>query len=272
MYKDNFVVALKCQGQILRDHGQNHDEVYLPFGTEYSIFLRNQHCRRAVVSVSIDGQDVLNGHRLVVEANGCLELERFLSNLSEGNRFKFIQKTDRISQYRGDLIDDGLLRVEWRFEQPAPEPTISVRPGYPRTITYSTLDCLPIFTCSTASLSNELGDDAGLLSNASMHSAVVGTLNTEIVNATTTSNNITTNGITVKGSVSDQHFGVTYTGTLETTPHVIVLRLFGKTATHELTKPVTVTTKLQCTTCGYKAPSRMSYCPKCGTALSLAVN
>ena len=33
MYNQQFVVSIRCNGKIMREHG---DEVYLPFGTEYS--------------------------------------------------------------------------------------------------------------------------------------------------------------------------------------------------------------------------------------------
>ncbi len=44
MYKQNFVVVVKCNGKILRE--QDSDVVYLPFGAEYSILLKNKDSRR----------------------------------------------------------------------------------------------------------------------------------------------------------------------------------------------------------------------------------
>ena len=37
--------------------------------------------------------------------------------MSRGNKFKFIQKTDKIIGHRGDNIDDGMIRVEYRYEK-----------------------------------------------------------------------------------------------------------------------------------------------------------
>jgi hypothetical protein len=46
MYKSNFIVAINHKGKILRENG---DEVYLPFGSQYSILLKNKSSRRSLV-------------------------------------------------------------------------------------------------------------------------------------------------------------------------------------------------------------------------------
>lgn len=113
VHKENFVVAIKNNGSILREVFSN--TVYLPFGSEYSILLKNLNSVSAVVDVDIDGSSV--GKGIIVRPNSSTELEGFLEGLSVKNRFKFIQKTKEISDYRGDHIDDGIVRVEYRFEK-----------------------------------------------------------------------------------------------------------------------------------------------------------
>ena len=120
-YQDNFVVDVKQGGKILR---VKDGAVYLPFGSEYSLYLKNLNTRRASVKISIDGEDVLDNSILVLEPNSTSELQGFLRGTVAKNRFRFINKTKQISEHRGDRADDGLIRVEFAFEKPKPEPWI----------------------------------------------------------------------------------------------------------------------------------------------------
>jgi hypothetical protein len=116
MYQNKLVASLKANGKILREF---KDTVYCPFGAEYSILLKNLNTVRAVVNVYIDGEDMLPGG-LVLNAGQEVDLERSIKNgnLMEGNRFKFIERTNTIEQFRGVKLEDGLIRVEFQFEMP----------------------------------------------------------------------------------------------------------------------------------------------------------
>lgn len=94
VYSKKFVVVIKCNGKILREVN-NENEVILPFGAEYSILLKNLDNRRAVAEISIDGNDVLDGRRLVINANEETELKGVMINSVVKNAFKFIQKTKK---------------------------------------------------------------------------------------------------------------------------------------------------------------------------------
>ena len=116
MYKKDFICVIKINdGKILREH---NNIIHLPFGSEYNICLKNLRNEKALVSVEIDGADVLNGSKLIVNGNSTINLERFLEDLDKGNRFKFIEKTEKISEYRGDKVEDGIIRIEFQFEKP----------------------------------------------------------------------------------------------------------------------------------------------------------
>jgi hypothetical protein len=52
--------------------------VTLPFGSDYSLKLKNLESRKALVSVSIDGQDVLNGKQLIVAPDSDALLDGFM--------------------------------------------------------------------------------------------------------------------------------------------------------------------------------------------------
>lgn len=117
MYNNQFAVAIKAAGKVLREQ---KDKVFLPFGSEYSIYLKNLNTVRALVRIELDGVSVTGGTDLVVHPNGSIDLERFMKsgNLSQGNRFKFIERTAKVEAHRGVGAEDGLLRVEFQFEKP----------------------------------------------------------------------------------------------------------------------------------------------------------
>jgi ribosomal protein L32 len=121
MYNEKLAVAIKSAGKVLREF---KDSVYVPFGAEYSIFIKNLNTVRTLVKVSIDGQNIdESGEGFVIHANSSLDLERYLKNgnLNQGNRFKFIERTGKIEQHRGIQVEDGLVRVEFQFEKPLPK-------------------------------------------------------------------------------------------------------------------------------------------------------
>lgn len=149
MYSNNFAAAIKVNGKILREFG---DTVYIPFGSEYQIRLKNLSSNRAKVKVQIDGKDVTDGG-LVLNALSTVDLERFIrnGNLKEGNHFKFIERTSKIEEHRGIKLEDGLITIIYEFEIPYVQSQyalINSRPSYNVMRSPINLNC---------SLSNEKG-------------------------------------------------------------------------------------------------------------------
>src|SRR5271165_3059205 len=100
MHNEKLVTCIKVAGKVLREQ---KDQVFIPFGTEYSIFIKNLNSVRALVRLNLDGVDVTDGTDLVVGPNSSIDLERFMKkgNLSQGNRFKFIERTGKVEAHRG---------------------------------------------------------------------------------------------------------------------------------------------------------------------------
>jgi hypothetical protein len=121
MYGQKLAVAIKHNGKVLREF--NKDTVYLPFGAEYSIFIKNLDTVRASVKLMIDGKDIGDGTTFVVHGGSSIELERFIKsgNFNQGNRFKFIERTAGVENHRGIGCEDGLIVVEYQFEKRAPK-------------------------------------------------------------------------------------------------------------------------------------------------------
>ena len=280
MYNNKLVASLKANGKILREF---KDTVYIPFGSEYSILLKNLNSTRALVNVFLDGENAVPGG-LVLNAGQEIDLERFVKNgnLSEGNRFKFIERTSSIENGpRGIKLEDGLIRVEFQFELPPMK--ISSMPswqqrdlwnsinttgisgaignsynvnGVMRSADFSKGESTKIY--ATAAV-NQYCADNGIVSKAEVHDGMA-----------TMDSYYNDVGITVPGSKSTQKFSTAYIGALEAEKHTMVLKLLGETPDNKpVQKPVTVKAKPKCTTCGRQNKAHAKFCVECGTALEI---
>ena len=267
VYSERFVVAVKQNGKILREY---KDEVYLPFGSEYSILLKNLNSQRTLVDVEIDGREVITG--LIVNSNSSVDLERFFEdNKESGHRFKFIEKTDEIREYRGDKIDDGIIKIVYRFEEITYNWCYNNRTiwndGYfPRwddnyKIVSGTVDWKSNLNVNDQPLTYNNTNE----NNDVLYGSVCSVNNIGIPMAGFPEND---DGITVEGSKSNQKFQETYFGNLGE-EHVICLKLVGLTKSNQekIKKPVYVKTNIICKYCGKKYSSKFKYCSNCGAAL-----
>jgi len=269
VHKNNFVVAIKASGKILKET----PEILIPFNTEYSILLKNLESRKAVVSVSVDGKCVTK-NRVIVQPNDSLELMGEKVHSTVKNRFKFIQKTKRISDYRGDRVDDGIVRVEVWFESKMQE-------YFNEPITYTNWDITPKWdyykrtydtTDNSLNYLNQTVHTGGSVNTSNYMNQLVGcTNNSECVIPTKVMSRVAEDGITVKGSDTEQNFIKGFTNTLEITSTVITLLLKGYNNNKPLTIPITVKTLKTCEVCGYRVPNcnlkKEKFCTECGNRI-----
>jgi hypothetical protein len=233
MYSNNFAAAIKVNGKILREFG---DTVYLPFGSEYEIRLKNLDLNRAKVNIQIDGETVTSND-IILEPNETFDLERFIryGNLQEGNKFKFIERTSKIEQHRGVKLEDGLITITYEFEIPKPVM------AYPLNTT--------IYRSSSKGYTS-----GNTFASVSLNSVKV-------------SNDT---GITVEGSKSNQPFSTTYWNGSSGHKGILNIKLLGETENNKVIRePVTVKTKLECKTCGTNNHVKSKFCSECGTALEI---
>lgn len=262
MYSNSLVVAIKKNGSILRE---DQNKIYIPFNSEYSILIKNLKSVRAQVKIFIDGEDMTDQTFLIIPANGSIEVERSIKNTNrdKGNRFKFIEKTSVISNYRGNKIEDGLVRIEYQFEQPyqyywnnyisnwqnsrhVPDKDIWPNNG----ITYG--GC--INTSSVSTISANSHEQTRCINNISV------AMNTNIEN---------TSGVTVPGSISDQKFVPTSSLVLESNKYTMVFQLMGEVNNKQVTSPITVKSKPKCVSCGRINRATHKFCSQCGTGLEI---
>jgi zinc-ribbon domain len=300
MYNQKLVASIKSKGKILREF---KDTVYIPFASEYSILLKNLNTVRAVVNVFIDGENAVPGG-LVIDPGRSVDLERWIKNgnLSEGNRFKFIERTAKIEEGpRGIKEEDGLIRVEYQFE--IPRPVINVNnivgsfPYYPPGVRsseyqgvvdkYSTTAGDRWIQASGATYSQvnvngalrgvDYSANGGATAQAASAAVDKYCADNGLLNTTEYHDGAATmdwcaneTGITVPGSKSEQKFQTTTVGALDPTKHTIVLRIVGDLGHNKpVEKPVTVKHKPKCVTCGKQNKAHAKFCTECGTALEI---
>lgn len=277
MYSNKFVACVKANGSVLREKGET---VFLPFGSEYTLWFKNENDRKVQIEVFIDDTDVLHGRALLLGPGETTDLKGFVRDMygKDNRAFKFITKTQEISDFRGDKIEDGLIKIKYTFEKEKPEPIVRNyisnhyhydyysqntpyiygNSGYPS----------PDFT--TKNISNDVSYSA--------FDTLGGPKATSSVSDAPISSGVTRGnargfepsndpGITVEGSATNQSFQTGDIGVLESKTHTMIFQLKGLTETERVEAPITVKTKKQCTTCGKFWSGNFEYCPNDGTYL-----
>lgn len=288
MINNRLAVAIKSNGKILRE---TKDIVHLPFGSEFSVLVKNLNSKRVKFKLGIDGTDALDGSEIIVNANSETEIKRFIrnGNMDEGNAFKFIERTQAIEDGpRGIKVDDGVVRVEYWFEQDTPE--IKIRDVYWEKHHYRDYYNQPISSPwygpmygGTTNISGSLSDTVSGTTSSILRSATLNQVSASsaIFSATSASTQTLSDvtpakvdltndvGITVPGSKVEQKFTTVYGFIAEANSYTIILRLVGKVGEVEVAKPITVAHKPKCVTCGKLNKANSKFCSDCGTALEL---
>jgi hypothetical protein len=265
MYNAKLVASLKANGKVLREF---KDTVYIPFASEYSILLKNLNTVRALVNIYIDGENVTpNG--LVLNAGQEVDFERSLANgsLTEGNKFKFIERTGAVEQHRGVKLEDGIVRIEYQFEKVFPKSSNLTWTS--QTWSPTTMDSyyggILRSQNSTSPVGSSMNAMRGTITASSADMAYT-SMPADAV-ATATYNDA---GITVAGSKSEQKFTTVSNFTTETEKHTIVLRLLGETPDNKpVVQAVTTSHKPKCPTCGKLNKATAKFCIECGTSLEI---
>ena len=260
MYVEKFVASLKVNGKFLRDED---GAIKIPFGTEYDLYLKNIESRDAVVSVSIDGKDVLDGNKLVVRGNSSLDLLGFMDGQQVKNKFKFIELTKEIEKHLGYSPEDSIIRIEFWFKKMKPivqEINTIYKPHWE----YPYYPYMPYaYWYYNDYNGNIYTRGRGSSCGTSVYNDSSCTYSTDAVNCSFTSDI----GITVKGNECGQDFSSTYVGDLEEQSHVIILRLSGYKDDKKVETVFTTKDKIECPTCGKKNEYNDRFCSDCGTFL-----
>lgn len=252
------VASIKVKGKILREF---KDTVYISYGSEYSLLLKNLNIVRSVANVFIDGTNIVPGG-LVLNPGQEIDLERSIlnGNLNEGNRFKFIERTANIENHRGIKAEDGLIRIEYQFEKVYKrQDGINWKQGSP----FTKWDDGHFKTYSSSILRSSA-------STNNIYNISCSTADTTYNDRTITTQSLSDIGITVPGSKSEQKFVSANWFETEIEKHSIILRLLGETPENEtIRNPITVKAKPKCVTCGKQNKATAKFCTECGTHLTI---
>lgn len=261
MYQEKFVVSLKIGDKFIRD---DKGVVKMPFGAEYNIYLKNLNSKKAVVAVSIDGKDVLDGNKIIVEPNSATTLEGWLDGYHTTNRFRFIELTKQIEEHRGYNPEDSIVRVEVWYEK---DITPYVITTWGTTYTYPDYSKIvwkdsDIHTWTTDTIPCQhrgRGTSTGVPASANCYSM------SNVGDSAPLTNDL---GITVKGNEHQQNFSHGYVNNLEENSTVIILKLSGYKDNHKKVDTLLYARdKIVCSTCGTNNKYHNKFCGNCGTYL-----
>ena len=284
MHSNNFVAAVKCNGQILREVSGR--EVQLPFDSQYSLLLKNKNNRRAFVDIKIDSEVVFSG--LIIQAHDEVELERFQDKVK---KLKFVRLENEAVSDKANP-EKGLIQVDfWLEEEPAKEvireiirekeyvpfPYWHHYPWYefpqPRLQRWHYGDYFvggDLFDSETKTLSfqNTTGgsnDNSGVhVSNAILSNSVHAAKLSESSVASLNSDEGKA-GATIEGEISNQKFVNTYFRGKDLSSYTQI-RLWLRATDKLIT--VSETKNIHCSTCGSKCKFNDSFCWKCGSELT----
>ena len=202
----------------------------------------------------------MDNSSLIIHPTQTAELKGFLKGNRATNRFRFIQKTKQIQEHRGDRLDDGIVRIEFAFEKPW-------EPWVMKTIKEVHHHYDPPFHYTYYNSPDWNYSDNGTSAGNPMRSVgEVQSFNCNVDELGVVEDSLgepaQDEGITVKGKKINQQFNYASIGQLEES-QIIILRLKGT----GVNQPLTVKTKLTCSTCGTKSSSSAKFCHNCGTFL-----
>ncbi len=249
MHSNKFVSSIKVNGKVMREH---KDTIYLPFGSDFSIFLKNLNSRKAQVKISIDGDDILDGHALLVDPHSDLELKRWMisGSDSKGPKLKFVEKTDEIREIRDERSMDGIVEITYQYEKHT-NPFLDYYKNKPTIRTWDENNPYnapygPIFGSQT-------GIDGGVL-NCSVPSYVSQVESPQ-----------NDDGLTIMGEDIKQQFQEGYIGALDSEVNVMCFNLKGDINQEKIKKPITVKTLKECFKCSKTNAWDANFCSVCGS-------
>lgn len=275
MYGNKLAAAIKVNGRVLKEF---KDTVYVKFGSEYSVYMKNLNTTRALVNVFIDGTNITPGG-LVINAGQEVDLQRSIANgnLTEGNSLKFIERTGAVENHRGIKLEDGIVRIEYQFEMPRMVTHVVDNvwsnkewvPGHWRD--KSSYNIGGVLRNVGYSAGENTAINATAATNATIKSMNLSASTSQVHDGMATMNcNFNDAGITVPGSKSNQQFSTTTIGALDPTKHTIILKILGETIDNKpIREPITVKTKQKCVTCGKQNKVVNKFCNECGTSLTI---
>jgi expansin (peptidoglycan-binding protein) len=251
-------------------------KVVIPFNSEYSLLLKNRNDRKAVARVYIDGDEVTEKGRLIIDANSSVNLERYIDDVERGRRFKFVPLSNNKVSDKGNS-EKGCIEVRFQLVKPVVNNVIvheehiyHHRPHWPIRYNgpfYVDYD-YPLFGgtvfCNSVSkgLSSGTLNTSGNSNFTSFATSIAGAGEIKTHDDAFIQDNhlVEEKGATIKGSNSSQKFSFAYIGELESNEIVIRFQLVGTTDSNIISKYC----KKHCPSCGKAYGVNDAFCSVCG--------
>lgn len=271
MYKGGFCVNVKQNGKIIDDL---NGTAAIMFG-EYSLRLRNKNCRDAVATINIDGKNVTEKGDLILHSGDTVEIERYISDLGSGRKFKFVSLDD-VSRSERDNPKNGIIEVKFRLTKEPVERIIYHYPFYHHyyypQVTWADYPSWTPNNWGTITC----GDANGMATTTTMGNTINAvycsnssgiTLNKSSISCSNISD--VSDGKTVEGSYSGQKFNYSFCGALEEKETVIRLKIVGYDD-EDKKNEFEILGKCNgkyCSSCGNKRNLDDKFCGNCGNKL-----
>lgn len=110
MYKNKIACAIKHKNVPLVE---SKDTVFLPFNTEYSIYLKNMADTIAYITVYVNGRDINPGKKIKLDPKCSSTVEKFQDT---NHKFVFKEKSIPLQLVRNNQDEDSLIRIEVAFQ------------------------------------------------------------------------------------------------------------------------------------------------------------
>lgn len=116
-FANQYVASIVYKNKIQREFN-NHSlrTVQLPFDSEYSIRVQNKNGFKALVDICIDGISIFSADKkLLLNPYQTVDVERFVSSLKEGKKFKFVNFDKAVSEGHQDPTSAlfGLVEITY---------------------------------------------------------------------------------------------------------------------------------------------------------------
>jgi len=257
-----FVIAVLSNGKVLREQ---HGQVFIPFGSEYTIRIKNPTYARVGVVIDVDGSTI-NQNKIVVDANSTVDIKRMCvdGDLNAGPALKFVELGHNSVQDPSNN-DNGIIKVAFYKEARS----------NPRWWDSTEQQCAlsnpiggmygPIRRNASASNSTLYTSSASSTLSSRSEAGISGAIRAMHATQSTVSG---LPGATVPGKETEQQFR-TIDITFETEPTAtMTLRMRGNSPyslPQEQLPPSKQYNQRFCTSCGVRIAIKDNYCANCGT-------
>jgi len=282
MYSNGFAFAIKCCGRPLSEFiHEGGNAVYLPFGSDFELFLKNKHSKRAVVEMLVNGSKVYENGDLIIPGKSQITIEAFQPSQK---RLRF-DREGCIGDYSPGDRDNGLVEISFRLEEHMPFYTTTNRWDWfpPQEIHHhqwhEKYDYYypTIFTgndtsyhCFSSNLSGEHVSQPQVKGRGMSIGGSCKISTTAAPSFTSPAPSIDLEkGVVVEGSHSNQSTEEVSVGPLCSSSTTFRIRLLGNKEGETIKKAVTTkdTRYKHCSSCGERHKKIDNFCSDCGNKL-----